>query len=251
LLSRVDGPAVTVGIERPAEICATVVERHLSEQTFLLNTGEMTLPVRTQLIGEQNVYHCLLAAAIGMSYDLDPVDVVRGLEAVERIPCRLERLECGQPFGVVVDAARSPRALSTALRSLRELTRGRLICVFGSEGQANRLRRAALGREVETLADLAIVTSNNPRDEDPHEIAADVLRGVRRRAKFVELNDRSEAIAWTLAQALPGDCVLIAGSGECDRQIVADGAVYFDDREFACQCLYAGASSRLRLRTGA
>jgi UDP-N-acetylmuramoyl-L-alanyl-D-glutamate--2,6-diaminopimelate ligase len=192
-----------------------------------------------------------LAAAVGTIYDIEPTTIVRGLEAVERVPGRMERLECGQPFGVVVDAARTPAALARRLQTLRGLTRGRLLCVFGSRGHENRLARAALGKAVESRADLAVVTSTDPRDEDPSEIAADVLRGVRRRGKFVELDDRSEAIAWMLSKALPGDCVLIAGRGERDSPLGIDGPVRFDDREFACECLYAGAASRLRLKASA
>jgi UDP-N-acetylmuramoyl-L-alanyl-D-glutamate--2,6-diaminopimelate ligase len=251
LLRWVNGPAITTGIHRPAEVNAAVVERQLCEQTFLMHAGDITLPVRTRLIGDPSVQSCLLAAAVGTIYDIEPTTIVRGLEAVERVPGRMERLECGQPFGVVVDGARSPGALARRLQTLRGLTRGRLLCVFGSRGNENRLARAALGKAVESRADLAVVTSNDPRDEDPSEIAADVLRGVRRRGKFVTLDDRSEAIAWMLTKALPGDCVLIAGRGESDRPLGIDGPVHFDDREFACECLYAGAASRLRLKASA
>ena len=137
-LSALDGPALTVGIRTAAEITAVPLEEFASEQTFLLTAGSETIPVRTRMIGRHHVYNCLSAAAIGLAYGIDLPTVVRGLEAVECVPGRLQRIECGQPFGVFVDFAHTPDALIGCLKTLRQVTTGRLICVFGAGGDRDR-----------------------------------------------------------------------------------------------------------------
>ncbi|MGE0536729.1 MAG: UDP-N-acetylmuramoyl-L-alanyl-D-glutamate--2,6-diaminopimelate ligase [Pirellulales bacterium] len=232
------GPALTVGMEHPAEITATPAERFISEQTFLLSTGDTCVPVRTPLVGQHNVSNCLIAAAVGLAYQLDLATIVRGLESVASIPGRLERIECGQGFGVFVDYAHTADALAQVLDSLRPLTRGRLICVFGAGGDRDRFKRPHMGRAVQERADVAVVTSDNPRYESPRKIANEILAGMRHRSQVrVEL-DRGTAICWALREARPGDCVLIAGKGHEECQIVEEERYYFDDREIARQWLY-------------
>ena len=140
---------LTVGIRTAAEITATPIEEFLSEQTFLLTAGSETIPVRTRMIGRHHVYNCLTAAAVGLAYGIDLPTVVRGLEAVEYVPGRLERIECGQPFGVFVDFAHTPDALTGCLQTLRQVTAGRVICVFGAGGDRDRQKRPLMGRAVE------------------------------------------------------------------------------------------------------
>ena len=134
-----------MGIESPAEITAVPVEQCISEQTFLLTAGSETVPVRTQMIGTHHIYNCLAAAAVGLAYGIELTTVVRGLESVGHVPGRLERIECGQPFGVFVDFAHTPDALTGVLKTLRQVTSGRLICVFGAGGQRDRAETSADG----------------------------------------------------------------------------------------------------------
>jgi UDP-N-acetylmuramoyl-L-alanyl-D-glutamate--2,6-diaminopimelate ligase len=232
------GPVLTVGLAQPAELMATVIERLSSEQTFLLTAGEKIVPVRTQMIGDHHVSNCLVAAAVGLAYGIDLATVVRGLEAVTAVSGRLERIECGQPFGVFVDYAHTPDALATVLDALRRVTSGRLTCVFGAGGNRDRQKRPMMGRAVAERADLAIVTTDNPRNEDPQSICDEVLAGfASRQAVEVEL-DRATAIRRALAAAEPGDCVLIAGKGHEDHQVVGASRLRFDDREVARRWLY-------------
>ncbi len=232
------GPVLTVGLLQPAELTATVIERFTSEQTFLLTAGDRSVPVRTQMIGDHHVSNCLVAAAVGLAYGIDLATVVRGLEAVTAVSGRLERIECGQPFGVFVDYAHTPDALATVLDALRSVTSGRLTCVFGAGGDRDRQKRPLMGRAVAERADLAILTSDNPRSEDPATICDEVLAGFdRTHAVEVEL-DRAAAIHRALATAEPGDCVLIAGKGHEDYQISGTTRRPFDDREVARRWLY-------------
>jgi UDP-N-acetylmuramoyl-L-alanyl-D-glutamate--2,6-diaminopimelate ligase len=237
-LRRLDGPVLTVAIDAAAEITAVPVEQCLSEQTFLLCAGSETVPVRTQMIGRHHIYNCLTAAAVGLAYGIEMTTVVRGLESVGHVPGRLERVECGQPFGVFVDFAHTPDALREVLKTLRHVTPGRVICVFGAGGERDRQKRPLMGRAVEEGSHAAILTNDNPRSEDPRAIFRDVLGGCLCPQAVQVVPDRVEAIHRTLAAARPGDCVLIAGKGHEDYQIIGDRRIPLDDREIAREWLY-------------
>jgi UDP-N-acetylmuramoyl-L-alanyl-D-glutamate--2,6-diaminopimelate ligase len=233
LRSEFDRPAITIGLHSDAELTATVIERFPSEQTFLIHAGDDTIPVRTPIVGDQHVYNCLAAAAAGLVVGIDLATVVRGLESVTAIPGRLERIECGQPFSVFVDYARTPAAMAASLRSLRKVTRGRLICVYGAKGSDSEQTRPLLGRVVERSADREVITSDNPGHEAPLQIAHDILDGYQRPARPHILPDREAAIGWALSQARPGDSVLIAGKGHENYQVVGTRCLCFNDGEVA------------------
>jgi UDP-N-acetylmuramoyl-L-alanyl-D-glutamate--2,6-diaminopimelate ligase len=237
-LRSLDGPTLTIGIEKTAEIMATPIEQCASEQTFLITAGSETLPVRTQMIGTHHIYNCLTATAVGLTYGIELPRIVRSLEAAAHVPGRLERIECGQPFSVFVDFAHTPDALQKALQTLRAVTAGRVICVFGAGGDRDQSKRPLMGQIAEKNADLAVVTSDNPRREDPMAILIDILKGFSNAERAEIIPDRGEAIHHSLAAARPGDCVLIAGKGHERFQIVGDEQFDFDDREVAKQWLY-------------
>ena len=246
LMAHIDGPVLSVGMEHPAEITAVSVERFASEQTFLLSAGSETAAVRTPLIGAHNILNCLVAAAVGTVYSIDLPTIVAGLEAIQRVPGRLERVECGQPFGVFVDYAHTPDALRAALSALRQVTSGRLFCVFGAGGDRDKQKRGLMGRAVELASDVAVITSDNPRGEQPEAIIEQIAAGFRDRSLPRTIIDRREANVWALEQAQPGDCVLIAGKGHETYQIVGDRRYKFDDREVASRWLYESAPTLSR-----
>jgi len=231
-------PVLTVGIEQEAELTATLVERSRSEQTFLLHAGSDTAAVRTQMIGDHHIYNCLQAAAVGLAYGIHLKTIVRGLEAVGYVPGRLERLECGQPFGVFVDYAHTPHALAAVLDTLREVTTGRLICVFGTGGQRDSEKRPEMGRIAEARADRVIITSDNPRHEDPAKITREILMGCKDPSRAEVELDRSRAIHRALTGTEAGDTVLIAGKGHEDHQLIGSQRLPFDDRDVALRWLY-------------
>ncbi len=237
-LRRLDGPVLTVGIREAAEITATPIEQFISEQTFLLTAGSETVPVRTKMIGVHHIYNCLTAAAVGLAHGIELTTVVRGLEFAGQVPGRLERIECGQPFGVFVDYAHTPDALTVVLKTLREVTAGRLICVFGAGGERDREKRPLMGRAVEQAADLSILTNDNPRREDPQAIFREVLGGFVVPTAVDVIPDREAAIHQALAAARPGDCVLIAGKGHETYQIIGDKRLDMDDCEVVREWLY-------------
>jgi len=175
---------------------------------------------------------------VGLAHNIELTTIVRGLEFAGQVPGRLERIECGQPFSVFVDYAHTPDALATVLQTVRAVTTGRVICVFGAGGERDREKRPLMGRAVEQAADVAILTNDNPRREDPRAIFRDVLAGFIAPKAADVIPNREEAIRRALASARPGDCVLIAGKGHENYQIIGDQRFEFDDREAAKKWLF-------------
>lgn len=212
LLPKLSAPTITYGMREPAEVTAEVLERHPSEQTFLLLAGNESVPVCTHMIGDHHVANCLAAAATSLVLGIDLATIARGLETVERLPARLERLECGQPFGVFVDCCGTPDRLALALKALRKVTRGRVLCVFGTDDELPADDRPMLGRVLERAADLSVITGPAVPQAEPLQPIHDVLDGYERAARAHLIPSREQAIAWTLGEAKPGDMVLIANA---------------------------------------
>jgi len=186
-----------------------------------------------KLRGRFNIENAMAAVAAARALDVDEPAIKRGIEAVDRVPGRFDSVDEGQPFTVVIDYAHTPGALEVALASARELARGRVICVFGAGGDRDREKRPLMGRVVSELADVALVTSDNPRSEDPAAIAAEVVGDLD---LDVEL-DRRRAIERVLEQARDGDVVVIAGKGHEQGQEIAGRKLPFDDREIVRDAL--------------
>ncbi len=206
-------------------------------------------PVRLGLPGHFNVENALAALGCTRALDLDLDLAVAALADAEPVPGRMEPVEEGQGFGVLVDYAHTPDSLENVLRAARRLTAGRLICVFGCGGDRDAGKRPLMGRAGAELADLAVITSDNPRSEDPEAIIAAMLAGIApgRRESVIVDGDRRRAIAAALAAAAPGDLVVIAGKGHEQGQEFAHGRKQpFDDREVAREEL-----ARLRAAGGA
>jgi UDP-N-acetylmuramoyl-L-alanyl-D-glutamate--2,6-diaminopimelate ligase len=212
ILAEWNQPALTFGMKQPAEISAEIIEQRINEQTFVLTAGDESVGVRTEIIGDHHVYNCLAAAATCLAYGVDLTTIARGLEAVLRLPGRMERVKCGQDFAVFVDAARSPDALRACLRAARQATTGRVICVCNPPGIHEATERAALGRVAGAMADVAIVTSESQREQTPRDVLSDVRRGFAKPAAARLIADRAKAIEFALREARPGDTVVIAGS---------------------------------------
>jgi UDP-N-acetylmuramoyl-L-alanyl-D-glutamate--2,6-diaminopimelate ligase len=183
--------------------------------------------IELKLHGRFNRENAVAAATAARALGIDEAAIKRGIEVVDRVPGRFDAVDEGQPFTVLVDYAHTPGALEAALESARELARGRVICVFGAGGDRDRDKRPLMGQVVTELADIALVTSDNPRSEDPAAIAADVVDGLD---LDVEL-DRRRAIERALEQAQPGDVVVIAGKGHEQGQEIRGRKLPFDDRE--------------------
>ena len=200
--------------------------------------------VKLGLRGRFNVENALGALFAARALGIDDDAIRRGLESVRGVPGRFESVEAGQPFHVIVDYAHKPGALENVLVAARDLAAAgnRVICVIGAGGDRDRAKRPIMGRLASQLADVTIVTSDNPRSEDPEAIAAEIVAGADGEVEL-EL-DRAAAIARAIELAEPGDVVLVAGKGAEPGQELADRTVPFDDREAAKEALKAlGAST--------
>ncbi len=217
---------------RPADI--RVIEQRSSVRgiTARIATprGELTVEARP-LIGHYNVANLALAVGIGEALGLPHEAIARGVADLPGVPGRVERVPNDADLDIFVDYAHTPDALRNVLTALRPLTRRRLICVFGCGGDRDPTKRPKMGAEVAELADLAVVTSDNPRTEDPRAIIDQILAGVPR--PFAVDPDRARAIRAAISEAVPGDVVLIAGKGHEAYQIVGTARHPFDDREQA------------------
>jgi len=236
-------PVRTIRVRRrgPADVTATDVVSTLAGSRGVLHLGTRALPFTLPLVGEPHVENGLLAAGIGWALGIDPEVIVAGLAAAVPPPGRVEQI-AGPGFGVVVDYAHSPDAIERLLASLRPLAAGRLITVFGCGGDRDRGKRPLMGQVAAAGSDVVVVTSDNPRTEDPVRILGDIEPGVRAgglaplgdagdgRGYVVE-PDRRAAIRLAIGAAREGDVVVVAGKGHEDYQIVGTAKRHFDDRE--------------------
>jgi UDP-N-acetylmuramoyl-L-alanyl-D-glutamate--2,6-diaminopimelate ligase len=194
------------------------------------------------MIGDHHVANCLSAAAVGLVMGIELTTIARGLEAVDQVPGRLNRIECGQPFAVYVDCADTADRLAVCLKTLRKVTQGRVFCVFGSDSDERHDERPLLGRVLERTAHMGIITDGCSGSANRLETIHDILDGYDRPARAHVIPTRAQAIEWALEQAKPGDAVLIAGS---DRScgVIGDGSGSLcRDTETARDWLYRSAT---------
>jgi UDP-N-acetylmuramoyl-L-alanyl-D-glutamate--2,6-diaminopimelate ligase len=217
-------PLVTFGMTDAAEVRPEGLELGPRGSRFRAAGIEIETPLR----GRFNVENVLGVIAAGILLDVDERDIAEGVRAMSGVPGRFESVDEGQPFAVIVDYAHTPDSLDIVLQAARELGAGRLICVFGAGGDRDRGKRPLMGAVAARRADLTIVTSDNPRAEDPLAIIQDVLQGA---GTGVEIDpDRRSAILRAVAMAGPGDVVVVAGKGHEQGQEIAGVITPFDDR---------------------
>jgi UDP-N-acetylmuramoyl-L-alanyl-D-glutamate--2,6-diaminopimelate ligase len=250
MLSDLNFPALTFGLRQPAEVTADIVEQHANEQVFVLSAGDESVGVRTAIIGDHHVYNCLAAATTALAYGVDLTAIAHGLEAVDRLPGRMERVTCGQEFAVFVDAADTPDALRAALRAARQVTGGRLICVFGGHAEDDPADWPAMGRVAGAMADVAVIT-NNQMHEASDGLCIQLLSGLVDRRKARIISRRGEAIAWAIDAAQAGDTVVIAGMGERVHRVEYGLETPLNDADLVRQTLGAGGLARLPQQTAA
>jgi UDP-N-acetylmuramoyl-L-alanyl-D-glutamate--2,6-diaminopimelate ligase len=229
---------VRYAVRSDAEITARNARFSLSGMQFDLKTPAGKKEFHSPLVGPPHIYNTLAAVASGLAlgYELDVI--TRALEKCTGAPGRFERVEHEGDFAVVVDYAHSDDALLNVLRTAREVVRGKIITVFGCGGDRDRSKRAPMGEAAGSLSDVVILTSDNPRTEDPEQILCDAEEGIRKTGKpYRKIADRSLAIHEAIAEAGDGDLVLIAGKGHEDYQIIGREVFHFDDKEVARQAL--------------
>ena len=234
---------LTFGLTPAADVRAEDVMSDGSGLRFRMSVPGAKVSVRLRLAGRHNISNALAAAATALSLGIPPDVVAEGLGRLENTPGRFERIDMGQPFLVVVDYAHTEDALRRVLQTAAEIVDGRLIAVMGCGGDRDRTKRPRMGAAAAEIADDVVVTSDNPRTEDPEAILADIEPGILSlgpdRGRYEMCVDRREAIRRALRKARSGDGVVIAGKGHENYQIVGEEVLPFDDREEARQSLRA------------
>jgi UDP-N-acetylmuramoyl-L-alanyl-D-glutamate--2,6-diaminopimelate ligase len=240
LKARADTPAtgiVTYGESAAADVRAENVQLHFTRTTFRLVWPGGAHDVDSPLIGRYNVSNLLAAVATAWGLGRDPSVILARLKSFQGVPGRMERIDAGQPFNVLVDYAHTDDALRNALGMLRAITPGRVLVVFGCGGNRDRTKRPLMTRAVQEVADFAFATADNPRTEAIAQIFDDMRTGVTAPGKITWIDDRRRAISLALDMAKPGDCLLIAGKGHESVQEFADTVFPFDDRQVVRELL--------------
>ena len=257
LVDQLAVPVVTFG--EAADVSVSQVRSSFEGTRGVLHLRGERVPFDTRLVGETHVQNILAAAAAALALDVPAAAIAAGIDACPGVPGRLEAIVEGQPFAVFVDYAHKPDALARTLATLRPLTRGRLVVVFGCGGDRDAGKRPQMGEIAARGADLVLLTSDNPRSEAPLEILAQIEAGVRMApclrvspetldddapagSLYAILPDRREAIRLAINLARPGDVVLLAGKGHEDYQVVGRERFHLDDREEARSALRAAAA---------
>ena len=226
---------LTYGLKSSAHLTAKKFELSLHGVEFMAQTPAGPIEVRSPLVGKINVYNILAAIGAGVALGIPNAKIEQGIARLDLVPGRFQRIDEGQPFSVIVDYAHTDDALRNLIATARELAgTGRIITLFGAGGERDRSKRPLMGEVAGSLSDLVVLTSDNPRGEDPLRIINDVVVGLQKADANYQIEpDREKAVELALKQARDGDIVLLAGKGHETYQVLKQGAIDFDDREKA------------------
>jgi len=231
-------PILDYGIDTPAAVRAVDLQLRADSTRFRALLPDMEIEIETRLVGRFNVSNCLAAIATAYSQGIAAGDIARGLESVTGVTGRMERIDEGQDFTVIVDYAHTPDSLEKVLAILRPLTNGKLMVVFGSAGERDVQKRPIMGRIAAQMADFFVITDEDPREEDRAKILDEIAQGAEAQGKhrgrdFLCITDRTEAIAQAFVRAKAGDTILLAGKGHEQSIFIGREKLPWDDRRVA------------------
>ncbi|MEA2023686.1 MAG: UDP-N-acetylmuramoyl-L-alanyl-D-glutamate--2,6-diaminopimelate ligase [Actinomycetota bacterium] len=238
LAAATDVPVTTVALDRGADVAASSITESIDGSSFIIATADRRFPVELPIPGRFNVENAMVAAATALEIGIDDASISRGLSSVGTIPGRFERIESDRGFGVIVDYAHTPDAIDAVIDSALRMSEGRVIVVFGAGGDRDHEKRPAMGRAA-SRADIAVLTSDNPRSENPAAIMQAVRSGMQQTNVMVEEPDRRAAIRHALREARQDDLVLVLGKGHETGQEVGGRIEPFDDRDVVADELKA------------
>ncbi len=233
------GRQFTYGINQPADVRAIKLESNLKGSRFTVVTAQEEFEVNMKLIGLFSVYNALAAISFAIKEGLDSALIKSALEKLGGVAGRFEQVDCGQDFTVVVDYAHTPDGLENILKTGRQIVENRMITVFGCGGDRDKTKRPQMGKIAAQYSDFCIVTSDNPRSEEPEAIIDDILPGLNAvlNSHYAKIVDRHDAIEHAIRLARKGDLVIIAGKGHENYQLIKDQILDFDDRQVAREIL--------------
>ncbi|MBM4161888.1 MAG: UDP-N-acetylmuramoyl-L-alanyl-D-glutamate--2,6-diaminopimelate ligase [Ignavibacteria bacterium] len=226
---------IAYGVNATADVQARDIQLSLNGTSFTIWYRDESTLISSPLVGRFNVYNILAAFSAGIALELSTDAIATGIADVKSVRGRFERIPSPRGWTAVIDYAHTPDALEKCLQTIRdvlpEANRGRIVTVFGAGGDRDRTKRPLMGSVVGSLSDLVVVTSDNPRTEDPQRIMDDIIKGIPSGVTMTREVDRRTAIEAALRQAKPGDVILIAGKGHEDYQVIGEEKIHFSDRE--------------------
>lgn len=232
---------ITYGVEQDCDVRASEIRITAQGTFFHVNTFKGSTDIQLRMVGKFNVYNALAAIAAALIEGVELDQIKKSLESVAGVDGRVEAVDAGQPFAIIVDYAHTPDGLENVLKTVVEFAEKRVLCVFGCGGDRDRTKRPIMGRIAVKYSDIAYVTSDNPRTEDPDAILKDIEAGLVEdgveKSRYTLVVDRAEAIRLAVAEAQPGDVVLIAGKGHETYQLVGKQVLDFDDRLVAAEAV--------------
>lgn len=235
LLKSSTSRTLSYGFQSNADVYVESADLSVQGSTIKLRHGVEIIKLETSLAGRFNVYNVMAACATGLASEIPISAIQEGIRNIKSIKGRLERLTSRKGWTAFIDYAHTPDALEKCLTAIRELLpegkRGKIITVFGAGGDRDRSKRPLMGRAVSSLSDVVVVTSDNPRTEDPEKIMKEIVRGILPNTKLLQIVNRREAIIRALEIARPGDAVVIAGKGHEEYQLLGKERIHFSDRE--------------------
>lgn len=239
-----ENKVISYGLDKPAQIRAEDIETDNQGVSFQLVSEQWREKIRINTPGLFSVYNALAAISTGLALNIPKEKIVQGVETVQGVPGRFESVDCGQDFAIIIDFAHTPDGLKNILQTAKQFAQGKIILVFGCGGDRDKTKRPLMGEIAARFADRWIITSDNPRSEDPNAIIEDIVAGVRRgkdvAGKYEIVPDRREAIFSAVLEAKKNDLIIIAGKGHENYQILRDRTIYFDDREVVKDALGGG-----------
>ena len=233
LINEIQQPILTYGLKKELDIYATDIKLTLDNAQFQVKTPKGELKIKTSLLGIHNIYNILASIGTCLSLGIDSDSIIEGISKLKFVPGRLQKILCGQNYHIFIDYAHTDDALKNILSSLRNIrdsikTESRIIIVFGCGGDRDKTKRRKMGLVASSLADFCIITNDNPRNEEPQEIANEIIKGIKNK-NFEVILDRFQAIKKALSLARDNDIVVIAGKGHENYQIFKDRTIPFDD----------------------
>ncbi|MCI8804575.1 MAG: UDP-N-acetylmuramoyl-L-alanyl-D-glutamate--2,6-diaminopimelate ligase [Clostridiales bacterium] len=240
IIKNADCEIITFGIDKNCDIKALNIRYYMDKVRFDVLIDGNIYPFELNIPGRFSVYNALGAIGVALRMGMSVSDIQKGVNMIKGVPGRIQNIKNDKGFNVIVDYAHTPDGLENIINSVRGFTKGKIITVFGCGGDRDRKKRPIMGEIVSKLSDFSVLTSDNPRSEEPSSIIKEIETGVKPITKnYISIVDRKEAIFKAIAMAGKGDSVIIAGKGHEDYEIFADRTIHFDDTEVAKEALDA------------
>jgi len=235
---------ITYGIDQDADVKATNIVITSEGTSFTVQSLSEKMDIQLKMIGKFSVYNALAAITVAQIEGISLEDIKNSLEQIQGVDGRFEPVMEGQDYTVIVDYAHTPDSLENVLTTIKEFAKGKIYCVFGAGGDRDKTKRPLMGKIAVKYSDIAVVTSDNPRTEEPERILEDIIEGIKEEntdtSKYVAIVDRQTAIEYAVQQAKPDDVILIAGKGHETYQQLKNEVIHFDDREVAREAILRG-----------